>query len=293
MPEHEYWERLPLSAGALWVAPDYVDTFSETFSCYDDVAEYPGDTIKDEPRTQIRRAESMLPEREGELSDGILKVYSHPPLLQFQTIDPLAKVQREFRALAMCRSYGMPTVEPILCAVQRTVFGTVRSCSILTRSVGQLTPLRDWLKSKPVYSPEDFERVAWLMQEIGKTLRSVHDHHFFLFTFRAKNILVREEEDGTFEWHVIDLPYARPLHSRLQARYGQRADIGGILGTVSRDVGGFALEHFYRGYLPDPLGRSDAALRAMAASSIQGQLKQTPIRGALKQNKRRAKTYLR
>ncbi len=263
------------------------------FPDYGSFVNAPGALLKDEPRTVLR-----VLERGGQPGDApapsfVLKHYTYPLASQFRTWYRGSKAHREFDALGYCRALGLPAVEPVACGVERTRFGSVQSCFLLTRYVEGIICLRDWLYQHSPLSTDEQGALSALLEDIGRQIRKVHVERFFLTRLMAKNILVRSTAAGAFEWFLLDQPYARFCKSKIPARSFQLRDIGAFAGSIYDHGLEEAFEPFFSTYLPDPLGGTDDALRRKAAHGVRIYHNRTLPRRLIKLPKRKLQLKLK
>lgn len=259
------------------------------FPDYGSFVNAPGALLKDEPRTVLRVLERGGGPGDAPAPSFVLKHYTYPLASQLRTWYLDSKAHREFAALGYCRALGIPVVEPVACGVERTRFGSVQSCFLVTRYVEGIICLRDWLYQHSPLSTDEEGALEALLEDIGRQIRKVHVERFFLSRLMAKNILVRSTPTGAFEWFLIDQPYARFCKPKIAARSFQLRDIGAFAGSIYDHGLEGAFEPFFSTYLPDPLGGSDLALRQRAAHGVRIYHNQTLARRLFKMPMRRLK----
>jgi hypothetical protein len=243
-------------------------------------SDLPGTTIKSEARTTIVLLPGDSTKREDPPASIVLKVYRYPAWSRWRTWRQASKARREFEGLAFCRRLGIPAVAPIACGSERSPAGLVRSCHLATAYEPGTMPLRRWLEEGRFGRDGGRQRLETWLAEIGEALRTLHARRFFLLTASSKNVLVRDAGAARDSWLFVDMPYARFLRGRPVASLGQKRDVGALTGSVARYAGEEVLEAFYAGYLPDPLGRSEAALRTRARRGADRHNRQTLLRRA-------------
>ena len=142
------------------------------------------------------------------------------------------KPNRNFNGLLQLSKLGIPAVEPVAFGTERTRLGFVRSCFLITVFVDGAANLTAC--SSAVHGGEQTHGPsrASLTEQIAIQLRRAHERRFFLFTPKAKNVLVRETADKTAETIIVDIPYARSLCWSPLARWGQLRDIGVFLASL-------------------------------------------------------------
>ena len=132
-----------------------------------------------------------------------------------------------------------------------------------------------------------------LIEQVAIQLRSIHERRFFLFTPKAKNILVRQNADKTADTIFLDIPYARSLRWLPLARWGQLRDLGVFLASLYPHATEEELGVFYDAYLPNPLGGSAAKLRRQGCKSMLAKQNQTLVTSLTKRFKRRWRNFVR
>ena len=236
-----------------------------------------GSSVKRERRTLvtiIKRPGQSSPA--GEVPSFVLKVYKYPFFPRIRTGFQISKAEREFNALRYLNEIGVGAAQAVGYGVERDGFGLVRSCFVITRFVDDTIDLSKWYTEE---NQEDLQptRVDEVFTQLGRMFRRLHQAHFFLFTAKSKNILICNDPDRADPICFIDVPYARTLQWRVLARWAQARDIGVLFGNVAAAVpdSDTALELFYRGYLPDPLGFPSTAVRRHALRQMRAKQNQT------------------
>ena len=260
---------------------------AEAFSDYFPVAEFPhygaflaarGTSLKRELRTLVTIIQRP---RQGSPADGVssfvLKVYTYPFIQGIRTGFQISKAEREFDSLRYLNGIGVGAAQAVGYGVERTSLGFVRSCFIITRLIDDSITLSQWYAELKRQKKLDGKRVDELFTQLGRMFRRLHQAHFFLFTAKAKNILVRNYRTRADEIFLIDIPYARTLKWRLLARWAQARDIGVLFVNVSAPVLDTAIELFYRAYLPDPLGFPSNTVRRHALRQMRAKQNRTLI----------------
>jgi len=260
------------------------DSSGDRFTSYDDVLDLAGETLREQTRTLLRRI-SLLKD-DGTERLCVLKIYRYPNVTGARTIGLRSKAQREFDALAFCSAMNAPAIVPVACGTRRNPAGFVVSCFVITEYVEGYVTLWDWLTENRPLSSEHADFLSRLLRECGSVLRMVHNARLFLFTFSAKNILMRPDDLSTVDWRFLDLPYALTLQLRPLARWGQQRDLGVLAGPILQFAGEDAFEAFYGTYLPDPLGNSEVSLRNRVRKGVLSYKKKTPMTRAVKKMKR-------
>jgi tRNA A-37 threonylcarbamoyl transferase component Bud32 len=259
----------------------------DEFASYFPVAEFPhysaflnafGSSLKRERRTLvsiIRRPSQDSPF--GEVSAFVLKIYKYPLLPRIRTGLQISKAEREFESLRYLNGLGIGAAHAVGYGVERDLLGLVRSCFIITRFVDDSINLSQWYKELKLRKNLDPKRVEQVFTQLGQVFRRLHQAHFFLFTAKSKNILLRNGLGRADELFLIDIPYARTLKWRLLARWAQARDIGVLFGNVTASLSDTAIELFYRAYLPDPLGLSSKTVRRHALRQMRAKQNRTLI----------------
>lgn len=257
------------------------------FSDYFPVAEFPhygafltarGNSLKRERRTLITVIQRP---RQGSPVDGVpsfvLKVYKYPFFPRLRTAFQISKAEREFDSIRYLNGIGMGAAQAVGYGVERTSLGLVRSCFIITRLIDDSINLSQWYAELKRQEKLDGNRVDELFTQLGRMFRLLHQARFFLFTAKAKNILVRHDLTRADEIFLIDIPYARTLKWRLLARWAQARDLGVLFGNVPAPLSDTAIELFYRAYLPDPLGFPSNTVRRHALRQMRAKQNRTLI----------------
>ena len=263
---------------------------AEAFARYFPVAEFPdyraflavlGSSLKREERTLvtiIQRPPQSSPD--DEVLSFVLKVYRYPFFPRIRTGLQISKAEREFYSLRYLNGIGVGAAQAVGYGVERNSFGFVRSCFIITRFIDDSINLSQWYAELKLQEKLDGKRVDEVFTQLGRVVRRLHQAHFFMFTTKPKNILVRNDLDRADEIFLIDIPYARTLKWRLLARRAQARDIGVLFGNITAsqsDIADAAIESFYRGYLPDPLGFGSKAVKHYALRQMHASQNRTLI----------------
>jgi tRNA A-37 threonylcarbamoyl transferase component Bud32 len=260
------------------VRETFTDCFpKDEFGDYRDFVDSPGECLKAEPRTRITLlCRHVNGPGGGTLRKFILKTYRYPFFLRFRTAFHLAKAEREFNAFINLERLGIPAAEPVAFGVEKTLFGSVRSCFIVTAYVEETTNLSAHRKSdRRTRSEIGTQYGDVIMRQIGERLRRIHQARFFLLTMSSKNILLRRPSGQSVETLFIDLPYARTLRWRPLARWAQKRDIAVFLGSFLLHPMDLTHSPFYEAYLPDPLGGSDRELVHRVGKSVKARQNKT------------------
>jgi hypothetical protein len=172
---------------------------------------------------------------------------------------------------------GLGAAQAVAFGVEGTSLGFVRSCFIITRFVDDALNLSQWyaqMKSRETLEVAGGEDV---FSKLGQMFRILHEARFFLFTAKAKNILIRRNLPRSHEIIFIDVPYARTLKWWPLARWAQARDLGIVLGSIVPRVTAEAIDSFYRAYLPDPLGLSEKTIRRYVLRKMRAKQNLTPL----------------
>ncbi|HEU4772721.1 MAG TPA: lipopolysaccharide kinase InaA family protein [Candidatus Udaeobacter sp.] len=270
---------------------------AEPFAGYFPVAEFPhygaflaalGNSVKRERRTLVtvvHRPRQGAPA--GEVSSFVLKVYKYPFFPRIRTGFQISKAEREFNGLRYLNEIGVGAAQAVGYGVERNSLGFVRSCFIITRFVDDSINLSQWYTELDRQEKLDGKSVDKVFTQLGRVFRRLHQAHFFLFTAKSKNILIRKDLDRADEIFLIDIPYARTLQWRLFARWAQARDIGVLFGNITASLSDTAIELFYRAYLPDPLGFPSTTVRRHALRQMRAKQNQTLISRWMHDIKRR------
>ena len=287
----------PFTAFGSMLLPRSRHQIVEAFASYFSVTEFPhygaflnaaGSPLKRERRTLVTiiqrpRQDSPL----DEVSTFVLKVYKYPFWPRIRTGFQISKAEREFESLRYLNGLGIGAAQAVGYGVERSPFGLVRSCFIITRFVDDSINLSQWYSELERQKNPDLKKVEQVFTELGRIFRRLHQAHFFLFTAKSKNILLRHGPDIADELFLIDIPYARTLQWRLLARWARARDIGVLFSNVSASLSGTVIELFYRAYLPDPLGLPSKTVRRHALGQMRAKQNRTPISRCVHEIKRR------
>ena len=240
------------------------------FGDYSDFVNSPGDCLKAEPRTRVTLLSQLGAGPAGGTSRNfVLKTYHYPFFPRIRTGFRLSKAEQEFNGLLHLAQLGIPAAEPAAFGVQKTLFGFVRSCFLLTVYVDKTSNLASHRKNnKILHENNSVKYCDVILRQIGERLRRLHQIRFFLFTPDAKNILLRHSSGQSLETLFSDVPYARTLRWRPLARWAQRRDLAIFLGSFLPHSTDTERAPFYEAYLPDPLGGSERVLLRQVEKAI-------------------------
>jgi hypothetical protein len=275
-----------LSQYAPYFPPDEFPSYAAFFQA-------PGQNIKLERRTRVAILPARINLRTGARRTFVLKTYDYPSLPRIRTGLRISKAEQEFNALLHLSKLGIPAVEPVAFGTERTRLGFVRTCFLITVFVDGAVNLTD--HSSAVHGAEQTQGPsrASLIEQIALQLRRLHERRFFLFTPKAKNVLIRENAGKSAKTIIVDIPYARSLPWSPLARWGQLRDIGVFLASLSPRVTDEELAAFYEAYSPNPLGGSDAKLRRQGCKSMLAKQNRTLVTSLTKRVKRRWRDFVR
>ncbi len=259
----------------------------DAFASYFPVAEFPhygaflnalGSSLKRERRTLVTIIQRP---RQGSPYDGVssfvLKIYRYPFLPRIRTGFQISKAEREFDSLRYLNGLGIGAAHAVGYGVERDSLGLVRSCFIITRFVDDSINLSQWYTELELQKKIDAKRVEQVFTQLGRMFRRLHQAHFFLFTAKSKNILLRSGLDRADELFLIDIPYARTLKWRLLVHWAQARDLGVLFANVPASLSNTAIESFYQTYLPDPLGMPAKNVRRHARRQMRVKQNRTLI----------------
>jgi hypothetical protein len=257
---------------------EFTDFFPpREFDSYTAFVGAPGDCIKSEPRTRAVMLERSRPGAANRKPERfIVKEYYYPLLPRLRTWLRHSKAEHEFRSLLEVTSRGIKAAEAVAFGTRRTVFGYVHSCFIITRYVENSYTLEQWIKVADTLGMTQAELNWSICGELGKTFRTLHQGHFFLFTAKPRNILLQRDTD-TPEIIFIDLPYALCITNRTLARRAQALDLAAFLGNFRLFSSVEQKASFYNAYLPDPFGAPPEDLERRVEGAIRWRRNQTPI----------------
>jgi hypothetical protein len=256
------------------IAAEFADYFpAAEFSHYNAFLTACGDTHKRERRTVITVLKrSPGPASGREPAAFVLKVYRYPLIARIRTGLQISKAEREYDGLRHLRELGIEAAQAAGYGVERDVLGLVRSCFIITRWVENSITLFRWCKVFQHSGAGDGASIEGIFSEVGKSFSLMHRARLFLFTPKATNILI-----GQGHSVLIDVPYARTLRCQWLARWAQSRDVGVLLRDIRAALSDRAIESFFAGYLPDPLGGSAKTVRRRALRQMRAKRNQTPI----------------
>jgi hypothetical protein len=274
------------------VRKQFIDFFpSDSFHTYDAFVSLSGENLKSEPRTEVVLLERR-PTANRPAERFIIKHYYYPFLPRTRTWYHHAKAEHEFRSLLKVAELGLHAAEPAAFGVRRTVTGCVLSCFIVTRYVEDAVTLEQWAEQVGRSRSSDDESSLPVCQALGEAFRRLHVARFFLFTAKPENILIRRTGES-FETIFIDLPYALRIRWGFLSRYAQAFDLAAFLSNAARLLPLDQVDTFYRGYLPDPLGRPPADLFYRLADAIRWRRNETPVSRVVHRFRRSVKEYYR
>jgi Lipopolysaccharide kinase (Kdo/WaaP) family len=274
------------------VCPSYEDYFPATeYGSYDAFLSADGEPVKSERRTRVvvlrRRTNAR---QEESIRSFVLKIYHYPLLPRIRTGLRISKAEQEFNSLRYLNQQGVPAAEPVAFGVEQTRLGFVRSCFVITGLIEGAVNLSRWRSESARQQLPNAGRNHFLLEQLGRMFRRLHEVRFFLLTAKTKNILIRAESTRSPEIFFIDVPYARTLRWRPTARWAQGRDLGLFLGNFYPALTESEMTAFYEGYLPDPLGGSSVTLRGHAQRAMRSKQNLTPVSAVvhgLKRNLRR------
>ena len=249
--------------------------------------------LKSERRTRVvllRRRENGEGAR-GEQS-FVLKEYRYTFAPRLRTWLRISKAEQEFNSLLRLRALGVSAVEPAAFGLQRSRLGFVRSCFVATVFLEGAVHLKQWSREVEREKPGVSEITSVVLRRLGEAFRLVHQARFFLFTAKAKNILLRQSGKGAPDLVFIDLPYARSLPWWPLTRWAQGRDLGMFLGSILLPGSEGDGELFYEGYLPDPLGGRSGTLRRRVERAMRASQNRTPLSALVHRAKRTVRKIL-
>lgn len=248
------------------------------YASYDTFLKADGEPVKSEPRTRI----VVLRRRAGESQEEatrlfVLKIYRYPFLPRIRTGLRISKAEQEFNSLRYLNRQGLPAAESVAFGVERTRLGFVRSCFVITSLVEGAVNLSRWRSESTREQPRNTDQSHFLLKQLGTIFRRLHELRFFLFTAKAKNILIRSASTRFPEIFFVDTPYARTLNWRPIARWAQGRDLGLFLANFYPALTESETTVFFEGYLPDPLGGSSVTLRSHVRRAMRAKQNRTPV----------------
>ncbi|MDP3939187.1 MAG: lipopolysaccharide kinase InaA family protein [Deltaproteobacteria bacterium] len=252
-----------------------------------------GKVLKLERRTRIVLLRLAVGAAEADEQRFILKEYRFPFAPRIRTWLRIAKAEQEFNGLLHLHRLGVQAVEPVGFGLQRSRFGFVRSCFLMTIFVEDALDLKEWSREEERATPGPRPGSGEVFRRIGEAFRRCHAARFFLFTGKPKNILMRRKGAEQPEPFFIDVPYARSLPTRPLSRWAQGRDLGMFLGgfppgSLTRGD----QDAFYEGYLPDPLRASPDALRRRVERAMLASQNRTLLSALVHRGKRVVRKFL-
>lgn len=249
------------------------------FGGYDTFLNAKGERVKSERRTNVvvvhRRANGSL---DGAEHSFVLKIYYYPFFPSIRTGFQRSKAEREFRSLLYLEQEGLSAAAPVAYGSARSRLGLVKSCFIITDFVAGTINLGQWRTESARRPEHNRTQSALILEQIGALFRRLHDKRFFLFASKPKNILIRHASTPNPELFFIDVPYSRTVHWGPVARWAQARDLGMFLGNFYPYLTEGETAAFYQGYLPNPLGKSDATLHTEVDRVVRSTQHRTPLK---------------
>jgi len=233
------------------------------FSSYADFVGQAGQILKHEARTLITR---VCPSPQG--GCFAVKVYRYRGAAQLKSWYRQSTCHAEFAASCHLRQLGIPCVAPVACGLRRSWIGSVQSCFLITEFAEGFESLRDWLAAHPSPSEGESRALGALARALGEAVREMHVQRLFVSRLSAKNVLVRLDSGGDFQWQFIDHPFAGFHRRSTAARFMQLYDLGRFKNSLLRFRQESFFENFVAAYLPDPLGQTEDVLRRNIAYGV-------------------------
>lgn len=154
----------------------------------------------------VARCELTLPEG-GHCSIFLKRQENHGTFSWRNPVKGVPTFLREFRRIQHYRACGIPTLEPVYFAMQRSKAG--HRAILITEELTGYASMEDrvqrWLADGAPARPIRRR----YMQSIAALLRNMHDHGIQHNCFFPKHIFVRMKPDGNVESRVIDLEKSR------------------------------------------------------------------------------------
>jgi hypothetical protein len=240
------------------------------FGDYSDFVKSTGTCLKAEPRTRVTLlCQQGTGPAGGTSRDFVLKTYHYPFFPRFRTGFRISKAEQEYNALLNLARLGIPAAEPVAFGVEKTLFGFVRSCFLMTVYVGKTSNLSSHRKNnKGLRDKISVKHYDVILRQTGERLRRLHHLRFFLFTPKDNNILLQCLSEQSVETLFIDVPYVRTLRWWPLARWAQKRDLAVFLGSFLPYPTDSEHAPFYEAYLPDPLGGSAQTLVRRVGKAI-------------------------
>jgi len=187
------------------------------------------------------------------------KHYFYPGSSRLKTFGGIPKAKREYLTLGFLKHLGIPCVEAAGWGACRGRWGGVLKCFILTVREENTVNFRTWLRHatpNPRFRPQTEN----IVKSLGRYIRRLHDHRFFLLRPNTRNILIRHQGNEEPKVLFLDQPYARFLRGP-GAVWGQMKDLSTLLGGAMRHLEETVIDTFLEGYLPNPLDNTPEDLR--------------------------------
>jgi hypothetical protein len=115
--------------------------------------------------------------------------------------------QREFERIQHFRACGVPTLEPVYFAMERTAGG--HRAILATAELTGYSSLEDWVRQWQESGPPPPAIRRRLIAKIADLARTMHVHRIQHNCFYPKHIFVRIAPDGDVDARVIDLEKSR------------------------------------------------------------------------------------
>ncbi|HAV14500.1 MAG TPA: hypothetical protein DCX06_13570 [Opitutae bacterium] len=135
-----------------------------------------------------------------------VKVYTYKKST-LQRLWRRGRSQNEARNLVFFNEIGIPAARVIAWAERRNKIGRIVEEYIITEAIADAVPLEAFMhehcpnRETPLFR----ERRDWILRELGKSTRSIHDHGFLHRDLKWRNILGRIH-NGQVELFWIDCP---------------------------------------------------------------------------------------
>lgn len=158
-----------------------------------------------------------------------LKIYRYTGLWKLRTFGIVSRAKREFHNLLRLSKIGFRTAQPLAFGQERR-FGLVGTSYLLTRAIDNAIDLRELTDHPdriPFPAPDPAHRRV-LIETFARTLRRSHDQGFYIHTLFLKNLLLTRQNGG-YELHLIDVPFAGIFRHRLFPGIARVRDLACLL----------------------------------------------------------------
>lgn len=141
----------------------------------------------------------------GDNADLFIKIYLHPSLCsRVQACWRRAGGARELNVCRRLRSLGVPTPEPVGCAVERAWFGLPRRSLYAANWIGDAVTLQDLISHEYDRKQDRNEWFRDLTVAIGRFIATLNKKGVVPRELNAGNLLIRRLNGRRFEFLLLD-----------------------------------------------------------------------------------------